>query len=166
MQKPTTKQDQKYFRKDRGWLLLNGIVYSVFGFYAAKELLFSSEKTPMNYVASGIILVAAVFAATIYWKSFNLYLVVQVDRVKIKGWWQEIDILFKDIEKCELHSTNYSKNCILYLNKPVPQTFRFSSNIPLAVLGKDRTAIALSSFLSEQDWPEFERIVCQNLTPV
>ena len=89
MQKLTPKQDQKYFRKDRIWLFLNGIVYSAFGFYAAKELFFSSEKTPVNYVVSGIILVAAVFASTIYWKSFNMYPIVQAGSVKIKGWWHE-----------------------------------------------------------------------------
>lgn len=165
MQKHTTKRDQKYFRKDRSWLFLNGIVYSAFVFLAAKELLFSSEKTPINYVASGIILVAAIFASTIYWKSLTMNLVVLLDRVKIKGWWQEIDILFTDIEKCEFYSPNYSKSCILHLRRPIPQTFRFSSNLPLFVLEKDRTAIALSSFLSEQDWPEFERTVCQHLMP-
>jgi hypothetical protein len=90
-----------------------------------------------------------------------MYLVVLLDRVKIKGWWQDIDILFKDIEKCEFHSPSYSKSCILYLRSPISQTFRFSSNIPITILEKDRTAIALSSFLSEQDWFEFERTISQ-----
>lgn len=161
MQRVTTKQNQKHFRKDRGWLFLNGIVYSAFGFYAAKELLFSIEKMPINYFASGIILVAAIFASAIYWKSFNMFLVVQVGRIKIKGWWQEIDILFTDIEKCELYSENYSKSCILHLKSPLPRFFRFSWNLPLIVLEKDRKVIALSSFLSEQDWFEFEKAVCQ-----
>ena len=161
MQRITTKQNQKHFRKDRGWLFLSGIVYSAFGFYAAKELLFSSEKTPTNYLASGIFLIVAVFASAIYWKSFNMLLIVQVDRVEIKGWWQEIDILFTDIEKCELHSANYSESCILHLKSPLSRFFRFSWNLPLIVLGKDGKTIALSPFLSEHDWPEFEKAVCQ-----
>lgn len=153
-------RDQRFFRKDRGWLLLNATVYSVFGIWAVKELVYSSEKTPINYVAFGLVLAATLFASLIYWKSFNMYLVVLLDRIKVKGWWQDIDIHFKDIEKCEFHSPNYSKSYILHLGKPVPPTFRFSSNLPLIVLEKDRTVVALSSFLSEQDWSEFEKTVC------
>lgn len=160
MQKQFTESPVQYFRKDRIWLFLNGILTSTFGIYAAKDLFFSKENDSIDYVQDSLLFIVMLFAAVMYWKSLNVHLVVLLDRIKIKGWWQEIDILFEDIEKCEFHSPNYSKGCILHLKRPMSQTFRFSSNLPLIVLEKDRTVIALSSFLSEQDWPEFERTVC------
>lgn len=163
MQKLTQKQNKKYPRKDRGWLFLNGIVYSVFGIHAAIELLALSAKTTTDYVANGIILVVAILASIIYWKSFNMYLILLVDRFQIRGWWQEINIVYMDIDKCEKRSRNYSDSYILYLKRPISKIFRFSSKLPLRILEKDHTVIALSSFVSEQDWSEFERIVCRHL---
>jgi hypothetical protein len=140
---------------------MNAIVYSLFGLWAAKGLIYPSEKTQINYTAYGIILAAALFASLLYWKSFNLNLTVLLDRIKVKGWWQEIDIFFKDIEKCELHSASYSKSCVVHLRKPAPPIFRFSSNLPLMVLEKDRTVIALSSFLSEKDCLNLKELFIQ-----
>lgn len=62
---------------------MNAIVYSAFGIYAAKGLFFLSQETPMDYVATGMLLVISLLASIIYWKSFNMNLVVLVDRVKI-----------------------------------------------------------------------------------
>lgn len=161
MQKQFTESPLQYFRKDRIWLVLNGVLTSTFGIYAAKDLFFLKGDDPIDYVRDSLLFIVMAFAASMYWKSLNMNLVVLFDRIKVKGWWQDIDILFKDIEKCELHSPNYSKSCILHLRKPLPQFFHFSSDLPLIVLEKDRTVIALSSFLREQDWTKFERTVCQ-----
>jgi len=164
MQKFTSKQPLKYFRKDRCWLFLNVIVLSIFGIHAAKDLLLLNTKTTVANVVNGMSLVVAILGSIIYWKAFNMYLILLVDRVQIKGWWQEINIFYTEIERCEKSSQNYSDNCVLYLRKQLSKTFRFSSNLPLRILEKDYKVIALSSFLSEQDWSEFERVVCQRLT--
>lgn len=160
MQMQFTESPVQYFRKDRIWLFINGVLTSTFGIYTAKDLFSLKANGPIDYVRNSLLFIVMAFAASMYWKSFNMHLIVLSDRIKVKGWWQDIDILFKDIGKCELHSPNYSKSCILYLRRPLPQFFHFSSDLPLIVLEKDRTVIALSSFLREQDWTEFERTVC------